>query len=193
MIVLLSGTCRRRGFALLVLICAIGFYLAAPWVQRKVLYPFDFRPSVERAAVQQGIDPLLVAAVIRTESKFSPRVHSPRGAVGLMQLMPDTARWIAGELGEPFPGTQALENPEVNIRYGVWYLRSLQQEFSGNEMLVLAAYNAGRGNVQQWMAEYGWTESFADPDQLPFGETRSYVKKVLAARTKYRALYDESR
>lgn len=180
---------RKRRVGALLLAVAVAGYLALPWIERKTLYPFPYRAFIEAEAQQRKVDPLLVAAVIRTESKFFPQAHSSRGAVGLMQLMPETARWIAGELGETLMDAKQLEQPAVNIHYGVWYLQSLHEEFSGNEVLLLAAYNAGRGNVRHWIDEYGWSEGFNDPDQLPYTETRAYVKKVLAARVKYKELY----
>ena len=119
-------------------------------------------------------------------------MHSHRGAIGLMQLMPDTAEWIAGQLEDPSYSIEAIHEPERNIRYGIWYLSTLQREFDGNDVLALAAYNAGRGNVQSWIREYGWPADFHDIDAIPYKETREYVRKVLLTEHKYRSLYPEA-
>lgn len=119
-------------------------------------------------------------------------MHSHRGAIGLMQLMPDTAEWIAGQLEDPSYSIEAIHEPERNIRYGIWYLSTLQREFDGNDVLALAAYNAGRGNVQSWIREYGWPADFHDIDAIPYQETREYVRKVLLTEHKYRSLYPEA-
>ncbi|MBE6101967.1 MAG: lytic transglycosylase domain-containing protein [Selenomonas ruminantium] len=158
-------------------------------VQRSYLYPFPYRDTVERYASRYKVDCYLVAAVIKVESKFQHDVHSHRGAVGLMQLMPDTADWIAQRLGERDYQEIELHDPDRNIRYGIWYLADLEAEFKGNDVLALAAYNAGRGNVRGWMEDYGWNDDFSDVQAIPYKETRAYVKQVLSLQGKYRKLY----
>jgi soluble lytic murein transglycosylase len=140
-------------------------------------------------AVKNEIDPFLVAGVIRTESKFVPLARSPKGALGLMQMMPETARWVAEQQENPDFVMNDLENPEISIRMGTWYLASLKHEFKNNEVLTLAAYNGGRGNVRQWMRQYDWSMSFQETEQIPFGETRDYVGKVLRNKQRYQELY----
>jgi soluble lytic murein transglycosylase len=159
------------------------------WFQKKYLYPYPYRDLVYYYALERELDPLLVASVIRTESKFIPQARSPKGAVGLMQLMPETAQWIASQIEYPDFKLSDLEDPEVNIRFGTWYLQSLKKEFKGNEILMLAAYNGGRGNVKQWMQRYGWGMDFRDIDQIPFRETKEYVGKVLHSKQRYQDLY----
>lgn len=158
-------------------------------VQRSYLYPFPYRDTVERYAERYRVDCYLVAAVIKVESKFQHDVRSHRGAVGLMQLMPDTADWIAQRLGERDYQEMELHDPDRNIRYGIWYLADLEAEFKGNDVLALAAYNAGRGNVRGWMEDYGWKDDFSDVQAIPYKETRAYVKQVLSLQGKYRKLY----
>ncbi|MDD6383475.1 lytic transglycosylase domain-containing protein [Mitsuokella sp.] len=176
------------GLVLALIFAACIAFFSEPF-QRNYLYPFPYRDMVDTYAVRYQVDPHLAAAVIKTESKFKNEVHSHRGAVGLMQLMPDTAAWIAGQLDDASYSEDALHEPERNIRYGIWYLHSLQQEFDGNDILALAAYNAGRGNVQDWILEYGWPRDFHDVDAIPYQETREYVKRVLMNERKYRELY----
>ncbi|VBB08754.1 prokaryotic transglycosylase active site [Lucifera butyrica] len=165
------------------------FVYNSDWFQKKYVYPFPYQDMVFRYALKNEVDPFLVASIIRTESKFIPQARSRKGAMGLMQLMPDTAAWIAQRMDEPNFDPKQLQDPEVNIRLGTWYLSSLIKEFQGNEVLSLAAYNGGRGNVRQWMRQNGWEMSFQDARQLPFPETREYVRKVLRDRARYRSLY----
>jgi len=173
---------------LVVLACAYAGY-NSDWFQKKYLYPFLYQDIVYRYAIENELDPLLVAGVIRTESKFVANARSPKGALGLMQLMPETAKWIAVQLEDQNFQLSDLENPEINIRFGTWYLASLKKEFKGNEVLMLAAYNGGRGNVKQWMSQYGWSMSFQDIEQIPFRETRDYVGRVLRSKQQYQDLY----
>ena len=178
---------------LLVLFAAFSVYFISQnsTVQRSYIYPYKYRGLVEHYSHLYGVDSNLAASVILAESKFDDEVHSHRGAIGLMQLMPDTAEWIAGELEDENFTVQALHDPELNIRYGIWYLASLEEEFHYNDALALAAYNAGRGNVQEWMNLYGWDKDFDNINEIPYLETRAYVAKVLAAKRKYRELYRE--
>lgn len=177
--------------AIFVLVLSLSVYFLSqlPAIQREYIYSYPYRQLIEEYSEQYSVDSNLAAAVVLVESKFQNDIHSSTGAVGLMQLMPETAGWIAQELSDPSYTPDALHEPERNIRYGIWYLRSLEREFRGNDILALAAYNAGRGNVHAWMNEYGWGQEFADVEQIPYSETRNYVKKVLEAQRKYAKLY----
>ena len=134
---------------------------------------------IAESAARAEISPSLLEAVILTESKFNEKAISHVGAVGMMQLMPDTAQWISEESGLP---ADHLDWPEENIPLGAWYLDYLLTEYHNNEVLALAAYNAGRGNVDSWMKDYQWKEDFSDMDKIPFPETREFVKTVVASR-----------
>lgn len=172
------------------IIAAIGFYV---WededFQRKFLYPYPYKNAVTFYAERYGLDESLVAGVILTESKFKPEAVSPRGAIGLMQIMPETANWIAYQIEDDTFSIEKLNEAQLNIKYGTWYLASLYEEFQGNEVLSLAAYNAGRGNVHEWMETYGWDKDFLDYTKIPFPETREYVKRVLKNQKEYQRLY----
>lgn len=172
------------------LLAATGYFIySSEWFQKKYLYPFPYPDIVYKYALQRELDPFLVAGVIRAESKFVPQARSPKGAIGLMQIMPDTANWIASQIDYEDFSVDQLTDPETNVRFGSWYLSSLQQEFGDNEVLVLAAYNGGRGNVRQWMRKYGWPNTFSAPEQIPFRETRDYVGRVLHNKQRYQELY----
>ncbi len=177
--------------ALLVLCASFGLYFIFQFssVQRSYLYPYPYQNEVRASAEAYQVDSDLVMAVIKTESNFNQNAISHRGAVGLMQIMPDTAEWIAEQLEDGNFTREKLHDPEINIRYGIWYLAELQREFDDNTILVLMAYNAGRGTVKAWMGENRWDMSFQDIEAIPFGETREYVKKVIKYREKYRKLY----
>lgn len=171
-----------------VLFVIIGAISRLPAAQ-KILYPFPYRDKVESHAARYRVDRFLAISVMKVESNFVEGAMSKSGAVGLMQIMPDTADWIATQLDEKPPSIRQLHNSDTNIKYGIWYLAELEDEFFGNDVLALAAYNAGRGNVQHWMETKGWRKNFSDVDEIPFNETKNYVKKVLACREKYSELY----
>ena len=147
--------------------------------QRKYLYPYDYQDTINFYADRYEVDRNLVASVILAESKFRQDATSVHGARGLMQIMPETGSWIATQIEDDSFSVDKLYNVNMNIKYGTWYLSELQTEFEGNEVLALAAYNAGRGNVYEWMEKYHWNINFKDYTKIPFPETREYVKRVL--------------
>jgi soluble lytic murein transglycosylase len=151
--------------------------------------PLRHEDIIRQQAHDKGLDPALIAAVIYTESHFRDQT-SPRGAKGLMQLLPSTADYIARKSG----GTQFnhgdLATPQINIAYGSWYLHYLLHKYRGSDVLALAAYNAGEGKVDQWLAGAAASgETFTIARHIPFAETRDYVQRVLAAREQYRHQY----
>lgn len=157
--------------------------------QRKYLYPYDYQDTINFYADRYEVDRNLVASVILAESKFRQDATSVHGARGLMQIVPETGRWIATQIEDDSFSVDKLYNVNMNIKYGTWYLSELQTEFEGNEVLALAAYNAGRGNVYEWMEKYHWDINFKDYTKIPFPETREYVKRVLENKKHYNKLY----
>lgn len=153
----------------------------------KYLYPIKYEKSIQNYSKEFHVDPYLVAAVIRVESRFVFDVVSQKGARGLMQLMPDTAQWVSKNLNlEDFEDSQ-LDIPDLNIKMGTWYLANLLKEFDGDIILALAAYNGGRGNVRKWMDDGCFNEG--REDKIPFNETKIFVKKVKKAYNWYKRLY----
>lgn len=153
-------------------------------------YPLRYPEIVRGHAQQYDIDPALLAAVIYSESRFRPHVRSPQGAIGLMQLLPSTAKGIATRTGGSAFVASDLDDPEINVRYGSWYLRHLRQHYEGlpnATTLALAAYNAGMANVDAWVAN----TKPGQPLQIPpaFAETSDYLKGVEHARGIYERLY----
>lgn len=153
-----------------------------------ILYPAGFNDIVSRHTTNVGIDESLTYALIRAESSFSPTVRSPVGALGLMQLMPATAKDTAKGMGE-MVSTFQLTNPEVNVRIGTRHLRDLITRFNGNLVSAVAAYNAGSTPVIRWRKNFPTLREDEFIENIPYAETREYVKKVLAAREVYRRLY----
>jgi len=152
---------------------------AKPSWWERLWYPLRYEHIVRGHAENYNLDPALLAAVIYQESKFKAGARSSSGAIGLMQLLPDTAKGIALHTGGTRFRVADLYNPEINIRYGAWYLRHLLQKY-GDERTALAAYNAGQRNVDQWQSEGGGIE---------FPETRAYVKRVEDLKQIYRDAY----
>ena len=175
--------------AISILVILVYLVYNSEWFQKKVLYPFPYQEMVYEYALENDLNPFFVAGVIRTESKFVATARSPKGAQGLMQMMPETAVWVAEQMEDREFTLDKLKEFRVSIKMGTWYLASLRKEFKGNEVLMLAAYNGGRGNVKQWMQNYGWTMSFDNPEEIPFGETREYVTRVLRSKQRYQELY----
>src|SRR3954468_2547379 len=184
------ASARRRLVAIVV--AALGGVLlvtAMPSLKhaaREITLPLHHEDIIRQQAAQKDLDPALIAAVIYAESHFRDQT-SHAGARGLMQLTPATAHAIAQRTGGTAFTDDDLATPQVNIAYGAWYLRHLLDHYSGNEVLALAAYNAGMGNVDRWLIHGGGNG--LRPADLPFAETRAYVRKVLRARQQYRHSY----
>jgi soluble lytic murein transglycosylase len=159
-----------------------------PWVQR-MLNPIQYQDLITVYSRRHDLDPFLVAAIMRVESRYQPDAVSSKGARGLMQLMPDTGRWAAGCLGIEGYSDDFLFEPEVNIRIGAWYLRQLLNQFEGNLTVALAAYNGGPSNVEKWLSGGRWSGSIDDLEQIPFGETARYVDRVSRAHRLYLRAY----
>jgi soluble lytic murein transglycosylase len=156
---------------------------------REITLPLRHEDIIRQQAREKGLDPSLIAAVIYAESHFRDGQTSPAGALGLMQLTPATAHYIARKSGGTQFVVDDLATPQVNISYGAYYLRYLLRRYDGNEDLALAAYNAGEGNVDKWIARaraHGRALTIA---AIPYGETRAYVQRVESVRRDYRKAY----
>jgi soluble lytic murein transglycosylase len=171
---------RRFFVALVVLAVPLAalalyvFHTKPTWYER-ARYPLQYGAIVRQEARAKDLDPALVAAVIYQESRFHRDARSRAGAIGLMQLQPETAQAIALRTGGTAFEVSDLTNPAINIRYGSWYLQNLFAKYR-NERLVLAAYNAGQGNVDRWLAS---------GQPIEYAETRAYVDAVASLKRIY--------
>jgi soluble lytic murein transglycosylase len=155
---------------------------------REFTLPLRHDDIIRQQAAEKELDPALIAAVIYEESRFRDQT-SPAGAKGLMQIVPDTAHFIARKSGGTEFELRDLGTPQINIQYGSWYLRYLIRKYEGNETLAIAAYNAGQRNVDAWVRRAGGPEEFEGQRDIPFPETREYVSGVLEHRKDYRDHY----
>lgn len=155
----------------------------------KLIYPIPYSDIIFAEAARNNVDPYLVAAIIKAESNFTSEAESRVGARGIMQIMPETGEWAAKKMKLKDFKPEDLYETKTNIKIGCWYLSNLNQEFNGNKILVVAAYNGGLGNVKEWLKNDKWSGEHATVDQIPFEETRLYVKKVLKAYSRYREIY----
>jgi soluble lytic murein transglycosylase len=183
---------RRR----LLVISGVVLLATILWVRpfadkavHEIALPLRHEDIIRQQANDKNLDPSLIAGVIYVESRFRDQT-SRAGAKGLMQILPSTADYIARKSGGTRFTQGDLASPQINIAYGSWYLRYLLQHYHGNELLALAAYNAGEGKVDEWYRDaVARGEDFAVTTHIPFPETRNYVSRVLDARGRYRAAY----
>ncbi|HVP03971.1 MAG TPA: lytic transglycosylase domain-containing protein [Solirubrobacteraceae bacterium] len=183
-----AATRRRRlglalGAAALLVVAVLTLQGVFHHAVNEITLPLQHEDIIRQQAAEKDLDPALIAAVIYAESHFVPGRTSSAGAEGLMQITPATAADIARRSGGTKFVTSDLATPQVNISYGSYLLRELMSRYDGNEVAALAAYNAGPGNADRWG---GAALRIAD---IPYAETRAYVKKVLSARERYRHSY----
>ena len=155
---------------------------------REVTLPLRHDDIIRQQAEEKNVPADLIAALIYTESRFRDQT-SEAGARGLMQITPATADFIARRTGGVRFEQSDLATPQINISYGAYYLRYLIDRYHGDERLAVAAYNAGHGNVDGWVAEAGGLEEFDRAEDIPFPETRAYVENVMERRGEYRDNY----
>jgi soluble lytic murein transglycosylase len=157
----------------------------------KKAYPLYHFEYIEKYSKVYKLDPYLVAAVVKAESNFRVNARSHKDAHGLMQITEDTAKWIAEQMKLKDFELKDLYEPETNIKMGCWYLDNLRQEFKGNLELMLAAYNAGRGNVNNWLKDERYSTDGEKLVYIPFKETDKYIKKVKVSYNIYKYIYPE--
>jgi soluble lytic murein transglycosylase len=171
-------------FALLPIAVVGGLFVyaqsAEPAWWLKLRYPLEYEAIVRGHAENYDLDAALIAAVINRESGFDPNAVSDSGAIGLMQLLPETGKAIALNTGGAKFRVSDLYDPEINVRYGSFYLSRLLRKYDGDVELALAAYHAGQGNVDEWIA---------NGEGIGFPETRAYVADVLELQERYRKAY----
>ena len=156
----------------------------------KQYYPQEYSQYVSHYSDEYDVEESLVYAVIRTESGFRAEVESVAGAMGLMQIMPETFEWLQNLVdGEITHSESELLNPEINIKYGTYFLNYLLKHYDGNEKLAVAAYNAGSANVDSWLNDNNYSNDGMTLHSIPFEETKQYVERVENTKAVYESLY----
>jgi len=155
----------------------------------KLLYPIEHKEIIIKYGQMHKVDPLLLAALIKTESNFEPRAESRKGAKGLMQITPSTGEWIAKTIGVNDFNEDMLFDPETNIMLGSWYIEHLTNYYKGSFELVFAAYNGGRGNVDKWLKDKNLSSDGITLDTIPFSETKNYLEKLRKNYNIYKIIY----
>ena len=156
---------------------------------KNYIYPYKYSEIVNKYSYEYDLDPLLVLSVIKTESNFNIESESIKGAKGLMQIMDSTGEWIAEKLEVDNFNPNMIYEPEINIRFGCWYLNNLLMEF-GDLSLALAAYNGGSGNVTKWLNDPEYSSDGENLTYIPFKETKKYVDKVSTRYNIYKFIYE---
>lgn len=152
-------------------------------------YPMTYAPEIRAAAAEFSLDPAYVASVVLAESNFDAEAVSSAGAIGLMQIMPATGEWIAGKLeDEPFD-VQRLYQPEVNLRYGCWYLRFLLDRYDGDMYTASTAYHQGQGRVDQWLEDPEYSQDGRTLTAISSAVTDTYVNRIMESYANYQELY----
>ncbi len=182
---------RRIALVLAFTIFVSGYMLYQSDYVKRIRYPLKYKEHIQRYAAEYSLDSCLVASVIWVESKYDTSAVSRKNAMGLMQLIPETARWGAAKIGIQDFNESMLFDPDVNIRLGCWYLSYLIRQFPDDIRLVLAAYNGGIGNVKAWLENKEYSADGKTLDHIPFGETRTYVDLVLKIYDIYKQIYPE--
>jgi len=191
---------RRRILISIALLLCVLFLISSNSFWR-LMYPIAYQTQIQESAQHAEVDPLLIASIIRVESKFDKRDVSNMGAVGLMQLMPSTAAWIASKIQARHPEilqdtaltNGSLDNPKVNITLGCWYVAYLIERFRGNRVAAVAAYNGGPRRVEDWLKSGVWNGQLATINDIPVGETRHFVDRVFYNYKLYHRIYGNSR
>ncbi|PZD95843.1 lytic transglycosylase domain-containing protein [Paenibacillus sambharensis] len=185
----MSWLLKKRVMLILFIGLLVLLFVNSSWMGR-MLYPIYYKSDITASAENYGVDPYLVAAIIRAESNYKTGKESKKGALGIMQIMPDTAKWIVEKAEFTEVSMEELrDRADVGIELGTWYLHSLHEQFENNPIAVVAAYNAGPGNVRSWLRDGIWDGTRESSSQIPFGETRHYVQKVIYYYNKYKELY----
>lgn len=157
----------------------------------KKVFPLQYSQSVVKYSKEYDVDPFIIYAIIRVESKFNPYAKSNKGAMGLMQITPQTGKYIAELLNTDNYEESKLYNTDLNIQFGAFYFSKLYNDFNRDVDCALAAYNGGRGNVNKWIETNSEGKSYLDVAKIPFQETKNYVIKVRRIYELYRFIYTD--
>ena len=171
------------------IIIALGIVSIISYSYIKKVFPIKYSNYVDYFALEYNLDKYLIYSIIKVESNFNEVAISNKGAVGLMQIMPETGEWISQKMGMLYYTEDMLVDTETNIKLGCFYLSDLAEEFHGDINLILAAYNGGRGNVKNWLSDPKYSSDGRNLSNIPFKETSDYLIKVKMAYNVYKFLY----
>lgn len=177
---------RLITFLILLIIIILGVFFGV----EKYIFPIKYEDYVMKYSEEYNLDPYFVLSVMKAESNFDPNAKSNRNAIGLMQITEETGSDIAKWMPLKDYDESKLYDEEYNIMMSCWYLNDLNEEFNNNETLVLAAYNAGRGNVNEWLSNKEYSKDGENLDYIPFAETKKYVDKIEVYYKFYKFLYE---
>lgn len=169
-----------KAILIIICLCIIGIYY---------LYPCQYKELVFKYAKEYEVDPMLIYAMIKVESKYNTQAISKSGAKGLMQIMDKTGAWGAEQVAIQNYSHEVLFKPEVNIKIGCWYVSKLIRQYEGDLSMALAAYNAGTGNIAKWRQDFKYSSDGKTLYKIPFKETSLYVTKVKWHYRIYKVLY----
>jgi len=172
---------------LLLIIVIICIFML--WLYKNIFFPRKYKDVVEQAASIYNVDPNLIYAVIKQESKFNKNAVSKSGAKGLMQIMDSTAKDMVKNIDSIDKNSYDIYDAYTNIFIGTKYLSYLISHFDGNYYLAIAAYNAGMGNVDGWIEEGIIKDDGSDIENIPYKETNNYVRKIMRDYKIYKDLY----
>ena len=172
------------GIIILLIMCGYQFYL-------KSAYPLEYKDQVKSCSLKYELEESFIYAVIKTESNFKPQAVSNAGAKGLMQITPETFKWLQKKRGVEGLEESDLFNPDINIDYGAYFM-SLLIKIYEDEKVALSAYNAGMGNVNKWLSNSEYSQDAKTLTVIPYRETEDYVKRVLKHKEVYKNLYFKS-
>lgn len=176
-------------FAIIAITTLVGFYLYR--LSMELQYPLPHYDIVNKYSIKYNVDAPLIYAIIKAESNFIPDVRSAKGAIGLMQVTPETGQWIAEKMNRNDYDEQKLINPDTNIEFGCWYINWMRTldglNYGENMDVIIAAYNCGHNKVTQWLDNIEYSKDGKKLDSIPYEETQSYVEKV----NKYYDIYKE--
>ncbi|MBR1736404.1 MAG: lytic transglycosylase domain-containing protein [Firmicutes bacterium] len=181
---------KKVFIALIKIIIVLAAFIALAIAAVNYFFPMKYEDTIERCAKKYGLEESLVYAVINTESHFEETAVSGKSACGLMQIMKPTAEWIAVKSGMTDYKEEKICDPDTNIELGCWYLSYLIKKYDNDMTLVIAAYNAGEGNVTKWLYDTKYSENGQNLDNIPFRETEEYVERVNFNKEVYEKLIE---
>jgi len=178
----------KKTLILFILLFFVFLTINSNWLWT-LMYPIDYEEEIIASTKQFDVDPFLVLSIIQVETRFEEDKVSIKGATGLMQIMPDTANWIVKNGPFSADSIKFVNKPEINIKFGTWYLKQLEHQFNGNQVVMVAAYNAGPGNVSKWLQSGVWDGTYVGIKNIPFGETRHYIQRIFHFYERYQSIY----